>query len=112
MCTKPGVSPKKSTHTLLLGFGALIGCFAQSYDREWTAPGVRNNARIVLDDGSPPPTSVQVQGTCRDLRVTGDGAFNYVDPGDIPCTVIVSLRGFMTIRATRPTGGLVLHRQG
>jgi len=38
--------------------------------------------------------------------------FEYVDPGGIPCTVIVSLRGFTTIRAIRPAGAIILHRRG
>jgi len=112
--TERSVSPKKRTLTLLFGLGSVICCPAQDID-PWKAPSAapaRYNARIVLDDGSPPPTSVQVLGTCGELKVTGDGAFDYVDSGGIPCTVIVSLRGFMTVHATRPTGALVLHRQG
>jgi Flp pilus assembly protein TadD len=46
------------------------------------------------------------------LKVTGDGAFQYLNPGGVPCTVTVSLRGFLTIRATLPAGALILHRLG
>ncbi len=110
------LSPEKRTLALLFGLGSLICCPAQVEDLDsWKSPGagpVWYNARIVLDDGSPPPTSIQVQGTCRGLKVTGDGVFHYVDPGGIPCTVVVRLRGFLTIRATRPAGGLILHRLG
>ena len=71
-----------------------------------TAQVVPLTGRVVLEDGSPPPKGLTVMSTCGNLATSRDGTFNFTSgyslDGSHRCDLLVSLRGFRTVREVLP----------